>query len=794
MLLPPGFRAVALLAAVMLAIGIAQLFALPLRDEPYPVCALTFALLLVAGGAVLAGFIVRNVLRGIASDERSARPSAADWLTAIALASVACEAVWLWAKTGVFFPARMALLWRGTVGVDRLTEDPLPMMLAGTCLVGLGAMATAALTGALWTWLYARALLRRIPVGAAISLAGAVPYVAFALVVRALVCKPVAFIAAGRFLALRPDDQLAWRSLLGAAPGLLAASLAIGLSLGRGLWSWLERVRAAEEESESFLTATVRGEQAWRIVLRHGIWLRRRRELGALLLGGMAAAGLIDVLSNALIDSFRGAGFPPYPSLGAALFLRGITEGGIPAPLPTTWSTAHVMVISAALILVLAQAIPLRPRRISLTRGTLRVNSRVLANGVPGAHGLATRPAVQWVLGESGAGKTMLLQAWAAQLPRAALATQDPDEALPAALSANDLAQAGGPALSDLLGRLEDPRMQRRLFDPFTPVSSFSRGERQRLMLALALARARNDPDCALLLDEPTSAQDAKRSQALLRCVRELLDTESDGALVITSHDAELLGDSGPRADDHILWIEAGRAISVSERWKGAGVQRYFAAVDRLLTAREFDGGETEAITGGERILPGSIEIGGRRHALAREALVRGGELTVLSGPSGSGKTTLLRTICRTAPVHVGYVAQDTARAFPQQMPVAEVLGPQRDRMRHWFGEELPAETLRRSVGALSEGERQRVVLAAEVMRLDRIPDRAPLRLLLLDEPFGALDPPAHIRLMDALLAWLRGSKTRSAVLVSHSPVVDLGLARASGIPATEWIIGEERV
>ena len=34
------------------------------------------------------------------------------------------------------------------------------------------------------------------------------------------------------------------------------------------------------------------------------------------------AAGLIDVLSNALIDSFRGAGFPPYPSLGAALFLR----------------------------------------------------------------------------------------------------------------------------------------------------------------------------------------------------------------------------------------------------------------------------------------------------------------------------------------------------------------------------------------------------------------------------------------------------------------------------------------
>src|SRR5205807_347205 len=117
------------------------------------------------------------------------------------------------------------------------------------------------------------------------TLAGAVPSISFALVIRALVCKPIAFLAAGRFLALRPDDQLAWRSMLGAAPGLVAASVTMGLALGRGLWSWLERVRAAEEESESFLTATVRGDSPWWIVLRQGVWLRRRRELGALLLG-----------------------------------------------------------------------------------------------------------------------------------------------------------------------------------------------------------------------------------------------------------------------------------------------------------------------------------------------------------------------------------------------------------------------------------------------------------------------------------------------------------------------------
>jgi hypothetical protein len=48
---------------------------------------------------------------------------------------------------------------------------------------------------------------------------------------------------------------------------------------------------------------------------------------------------------------------------------------------------------------------------------------------------------------------------------------------------------------------------------------------------------------------------------------------------------------------------------------------------------------------------------------------------------------------------------------------------------------------------------------------------------------------------MEALLGWLSASQGRSAaILVSHSPLVDLGLARASGIPTAEWIIdGGER-
>ena len=64
--------------------------------------------------------------------------------------------------------------------------------------------------------------------------------------------------------------------------------------------------------------------------------------------------------------------------------------------------------------------------------------------------------------------------------------------------------------------------MRRRLFDPFTSLATLSRGERQRLLLALALSRARADPGCTLLLDEPTSAQDGARTSALLECVRQV--------------------------------------------------------------------------------------------------------------------------------------------------------------------------------------------------------------------------------------------------------------------------------
>jgi NitT/TauT family transport system ATP-binding protein len=805
---PAGFRAMAAVALLSVALGLAQLGALPFRDEAHPVAAALLALLLAGGGIVLALFVRRNADGGNASASPTAAP---DTFVALAFGVMGAEALYVAWTTGIFFPLRMALLTHGPL-TGRLFEPALPMMLAGTSLLALGAGAVASLLGALWLWLYAHGLHpERRALGALLAFAGAVPYVAFALVVRALLCRPVAFLAAGKFLALRPDDKLAYASLFGMAPGLLSASVLLGLAIARGLFSWLEEVRVAEESSDSFVAARVRGLAPWEILLRHGLWLRRRRELGALLLGGMAAAVLIDVLSNTLIDSFRPPGFPLYPSLGAALFLRGIGPDGAPAALAASWSSAHVAVVAAAMLLVLAQAFPRGQRRASLRDGVLHLGNAALARGVAGAHGLSPRPALQWVLGPSGAGKTLLLRAWAAQLPDALLVPQDPDEALPAALSATDVASMAPPqqarTLWDLLGRVDDDHIRSRLLDPFTSVSAFSRGERQRLLFCAALARARCDADCTLLLDEPTSAQDPARTQALLECLREFLPPQfaGSGSVVLTSHDPEavdaLLGDRSPQAvTDHVLWLDSGRAheftVRARLRWEGPqqppALRRYLEAAGEMLAARAYDppAGPRES-NDGVPVLGPRVAIAGRAHVVSRDARVRPGELVVLSGPSGSGKTTLLRAIAARplASVEMGYVMQDTARAYPLEMPVREVLGarPRGDRVRHWFGP-IDEAILSRPIGVLSEGERQRVLLAAEVLRLEASP-RSRLRLLLLDEPFGALDPPAHLRLMDALLRWLGEAEPRAAVLVSHSPLVDLGLAHALGVPASEWTI-----
>lgn len=187
---------------------------------------------------------------------------------------------------------------------------------------------------------------------------------------------------------------------------------------------------------------------------------------------------------------------------------------------------------------------------------------------------------------------------------------------------------------------------------------------------------------------------------------------------------------------------------------------------------------------------------------------VRAGEMLVLLGSSGSGKTTLLKMINRiheptsgTILVHgrdvrslpvsrlrrgIGYVIQQVG-LFPHQTvaqnigTVPRILGWDRRRIdeRCDFLLELvrlPPEQYRdRLPRQLSGGEQQRVGIARALA--------ADPPILLMDEPFGALDAITRSALQDELLDLHRRLK-KTIVFVTHD--VDEALKLADRIVVME--------
>jgi osmoprotectant transport system ATP-binding protein len=171
---------------------------------------------------------------------------------------------------------------------------------------------------------------------------------------------------------------------------------------------------------------------------------------------------------------------------------------------------------------------------------------------------------------------------------------------------------------------------------------------------------------------------------------------------------------------------------------------------------------------------------------------IRDGEIVIFVGPSGCGKTTSLKMInrlvepssgaitidgrdTRTRDVNdlrrsIGYVIQQVG-LFPH-LTVAENVatvprleGWERPRIQRRVEEllelvGLPAGTYAQRMPAeLSGGERQRVGVARAL--------GADPPILLMDEPFGAIDPIARDRLQDELLR-LQGVVGKTIVFVTH--------------------------
>jgi len=181
------------------------------------------------------------------------------------------------------------------------------------------------------------------------------------------------------------------------------------------------------------------------------------------------------------------------------------------------------------------------------------------------------------------------------------------------------------------------------------------------------------------------------------------------------------------------------------------------------------------------------------------------GELVALIGASGSGKSTLLKMINRlvapsagrvlvegkdaaTLETHalrrrIGYVFQGVG-LFPH-MTVGEnvavplrLAGWEEERARARVTEllilvELDPELGARSPSDLSGGQQQRVGVARALAVSPRI--------MLLDEPFGALDPLTRDRLQQTFQT-LRRRLDLTAVLVTHDMAEALLLADRVGV------------
>jgi osmoprotectant transport system ATP-binding protein len=170
---------------------------------------------------------------------------------------------------------------------------------------------------------------------------------------------------------------------------------------------------------------------------------------------------------------------------------------------------------------------------------------------------------------------------------------------------------------------------------------------------------------------------------------------------------------------------------------------------------------------------------------------VPAGEICVLVGPSGCGKTTAMRMVNRTVEIsegdvligdrsvrdrepaqlrrEIGYVIQQIG-LFPHRTvsenvgAVPELLGWKKERIRARGAELLELVGLDRELGdrypaQLSGGQQQRVGVA-RALAADPL-------VMLMDEPFGAIDPINRERLQNEFLR-LQAEIRKTVLFVTH--------------------------
>ncbi|WP_271168612.1 metal ABC transporter ATP-binding protein [Hansschlegelia plantiphila] len=161
------------------------------------------------------------------------------------------------------------------------------------------------------------------------------------------------------------------------------------------------------------------------------------------------------------------------------------------------------------------------------------------------------------------------------------------------------------------------------------------------------------------------------------------------------------------------------------------------------------------------------------------------GSLTAVAGPNGAGKSTLLKALMGELPLSGGVIdrgglsardfgylpqAADIERRFPLTVADAVMLGAWRetgafggatraaaDRARQALSAVGMDGFERRHIGSLSAGQFQRVLFARLLMQ--------DASVIVLDEPFTAIDARTTRDLLEIVQRWRRDGRTVIAVL-----------------------------
>ncbi len=328
-----------------------------------------------------------------------------------------------------------------------------------------------------------------------------------------------------------------------------------------------------------------------------------------------------------------------------------------------------------------------------------------------------------------------------------------------------------------------------------------SGGQRQRVCIALAIAL---HPDL-LIADEPTTALDVTTQAQILDLLKELVEEEQMGLLLIT-HDLAVVAGMA----DHVAVMKSGVIVEQGP------TEALFRGMSHPYTRALFAASSHHPARAAEPSEAALLQVRNavRDYSLPRTSLfgpapkfravngvsftLQKGESLGLVGESGCGKSTLTRAILGLEPLQGGeillngqavtpkmdpkrrtglqVVFQDPYGSFNPRWTVERLVAEPfhltgrpddwRDRVRDVLADVgLDADTMHRYPHEFSGGQRQRIAIARALILEPE--------LMVLDEAVSALDVSVRAQILD-LLADLQARRGLAYLFISH----DLGVVR----------------